>query len=332
METENVFASPRYDSDIVLVVEGEELHVHKWILTSQSPVFKAMFDGHFKEASQNEITLKEKDLQSMIQFLKLLYPSSMFLESYTPLDDESRLAVMALADEYQCVNLIKQCIDEAEITAKNVLQVLPHAVKYYQTALSRMYDVIKSGVSTSKLEELLPKIERKETSNTMLLTKCRFLESNLVQMQKAIISLLRDFLKEQSRANDLKKSLKDALEEIKKLKLPILRSSSLSSVTSSDFSFNTSLQSLPKRTVLAADSPCFHKVEVGELSKIKSCLHCKEKDRQKFIVSIPSCENTNEFLEMLLHGDDVANGIDLDEVRLSIWPKSSKMRRAKWTL
>ena len=297
-----MFASPRHDSDIVLIVEDEELHVHKWILTSQSPVFKAMFDGHFQEASQNEITLKEKDLQSMIQFLKLLYPSSMFLESYTPLDDESRLAVMALADEYQCVNLIKQCIDEAEITAKNVLQllqVLPHAVKYHQTALPRMYDVMKSGVSTSKLQEFLPEIESKETSNTMLLTKCRFLESNLVQMQRAIISLLRDFLKEQSRANDLEKSLKNVREKIKKLKLPFC-----------DFSFYPF-----ERTVLVtAASPCFHRVEVGELSKIKSCLHCKEKYKQKFIVSIPSCKNTNKFLEMLLNGDDVANGKDLDEV------------------
>ena len=306
MGTENVFASPRYDSDIVLVVEDEKLHVHKWILTSQSPVFKAMFDGHFKEASQNEITLKEKKLQSMIQFLKLLYPSSMFLESNTPLDDKCRLAVMALADEYQCVNLIKQCIDEAEITAKNVLQVLPHAVKYHQTALPRMYDIIKSGVSTSKLEELLPKIESKETSNTMLLTKCRFLESNLVQMQRAIISLLRDFLKEQSRANDLKESL------TKKLKHPFL-------------------QSLHEQTVLVtADSPCFHRVEVGELSKIKSCLHCKEKYKQKFIVSIPSCKNTNKFLEMLLNGDDVANGKDLDEVRAPFTGIALTFAPAQW--
>ena len=62
-----------------------------------------MFGGHLKEASQNNITLKEKDLQSMIQFLRLLYPSSMFSESKTPLNDESRLSVMALADEYQFV-------------------------------------------------------------------------------------------------------------------------------------------------------------------------------------------------------------------------------------
>ena len=319
---ENVFASPRNNSDIVLVVEDQELHVHKWILTSQSPVFEAMFQGDFQEASQDRITLKEKKLESMIQFLILLYPTSMFLESKTHLDDERQLSVMSLADEYQCVNLIKQCIDEAEITAKNVLQILPYAVKYQQTALPRMYDVIKSGVSTRELKKFLPEMESKETSDTMLLTKCHFLESNLVQMQKAIISLLRDFLKEQSRANDLEESLTDAREEIKRLKLPkdtIGSRSTRSGVSSYGFSFGTSptfsgvtlRQSLPTPTVLTADSRCPHRVEVGELSKIKSCLNCKEKYRQKFIVSIPSCENTNKFLKMLLNGDDVVNGIEL---------------------
>ena len=38
---ENAFASPWNDSDMVLVVEDQELHVHKSILTLQSPVFKA---------------------------------------------------------------------------------------------------------------------------------------------------------------------------------------------------------------------------------------------------------------------------------------------------
>ncbi len=118
---QNLFSSPWNDSDMVLVVQDQELHVHKWILKSHSPVFKAMFDGHFREASEDKITLKEKNFQSMVQFIKVLYPSSMFGEARPPLDDASRLTIMALAEEYQCVNLIKQCIDEAKITQENVL-------------------------------------------------------------------------------------------------------------------------------------------------------------------------------------------------------------------
>ena len=59
----------------------------------------------------------------------------MFEESRSPLNDESPLSVMVLADEYQCVNLIKQCINETEITPGNVLEILLYAVKYHQTSL-----------------------------------------------------------------------------------------------------------------------------------------------------------------------------------------------------
>ena len=197
-KNENVFASPWSGSDMVLVVEDQELHVHKSFLTLQSPVFKAMFDGHFREASEDKITLKEKDLQSMVQFLKLLYPWSMFREAKSLLDDENRLSILALAEEYQCVNLIQQCIDEAKITPENVLQILPCAVKYYPTALPRMYDVINWSAPTSKLEEVLPKLESKEISksHTLLLTKCRFLESSMVEMHDAMLSMMCDILKQ----------------------------------------------------------------------------------------------------------------------------------------
>ena len=194
---ENVFASPWNDSDMVLVVEDQELHVHKSFLTVLSPVFKAMFKDHYKEASEDKVTLEGKDLKSMVLFLQVLYPPSMFETSKALLNDEGRLSVMALAEEYQCVNLIKQCIDKAVITPKNVLNIMPFATKYYQTALPRMYHVIKRSVATGKLKELLPKIESKETSDTMLLTKCHFLESKVVEMQDALITLLRVVLNEQ---------------------------------------------------------------------------------------------------------------------------------------
>ena len=199
----NVFASPWNDSDLVLVVEDRELHVHRLILTLLSPVFKAMLDGNFREARKNKITLEGKELESMVLFLKLLYPSSMFEKSKAPLNDASRLSVMALADEYQCVNLMKQCIDETEITPGNVLKILPYVLKYHQAALPKMYDVIKRGVATSKLRKFLPEIESKEASDTMLLTKCDFLETTVVDMQDAIITLLRALLRQNKRSNTI---------------------------------------------------------------------------------------------------------------------------------
>ncbi len=192
---EYLFASPWDDSDMVLVVEDQELHVHKWILKSQSPVFRAMFDGHFQEAGQDKITLNEKNFESMVQFLKVLYPSSMFGGARVDLDDESLLSVLALADEYQCVNLIKQYVNDAKITPEIVVKMLPYVVKYHQTALPKLYDVMKWAIPTSKLEwSVLPKLESTEASNVMLLTKCHYLESNLVDMQNSMVRLIREFL------------------------------------------------------------------------------------------------------------------------------------------
>ena len=74
---ENVFASPWNDSDMMLIVEDQELYVHRSFLTVLSPVFKAMLDGHFKESSEDKITLEGKNLKSMVLFLQVLYPSSM---------------------------------------------------------------------------------------------------------------------------------------------------------------------------------------------------------------------------------------------------------------
>ena len=198
-----MFASPWNDSDMILVVQDQKLHVHRSILTLLSPVFKAMLDGNFREARKNKITLEGKELKSMVLFLKLLYPSSMFEKPKAPLNDASRLSVLALADEYQCVNLMKQCIDEAEITPENVLEILPYVLNYHQTALPKMYDVIKCGVATSKLKKFLPKIESKETSDAMLLIKCDFLEATVVDMKNAIITLLSALLRQNKRSDTI---------------------------------------------------------------------------------------------------------------------------------
>ena len=291
---ENVFASPWNDSDMVLVVEDQELHVHKWILKSQSPVFKAMLDGHFQEASQEKITLKEKDLQSMVQFLKLLYPWSMFREADSPLDDKSRLSIMALADEYQCVKLIQQCIDAAEITPENVLQILPYAITYYPATLPKMYDVINWSAPTSELEEVLPKLESKEISksHTLLLTKCRFLESSIVEMHDAMISMICDIL-EQKKMSTQPTQARGATQA------SVGFAGTLGSAFGGTFGPETN----------GVDSRCPHSISVREINKTKGCVHCKEKYKEKFIAPIPSCQNAQNFYNMLQRGDDVVTAV-----------------------
>ena len=58
---------------MVLTVEDEPFHVHRQILSLHSPVFKAMLNSQFKEATSTEIRLPGKKANEVLDFLKALY-------------------------------------------------------------------------------------------------------------------------------------------------------------------------------------------------------------------------------------------------------------------
>ena len=272
-EDKKVFASPWNNSDIVLVIEGKKLHVHRWILTSQSPVFQAMLEGHFQEASQHIIPLKEKKFKLMQKFLKILYPSCMFGEARVPLDDENLLAVLELADEYQCVNVIKQCIDEAKITPEIVLKLLPYAIKYHTSALPECYEVMNWSVPTAKLEKFVIPDQKSDVSVDMLLAKCRFLESVLIERHDLMISLIDDY-------------------------------SILKQISPNNHSHTYYAQSLP-----GLDCKCpAGQLSVKNIGAIKKCNKCLERFKWKFIAPIRSCSGakSNAVMSMLKQDDEIA--------------------------
>ena len=67
------FSEPWEDSDLILVVEDEKFHVHRLILSMNSPAFKAMFKSQFKEATSEEIPLPAKKASEVLDLLKLIY-------------------------------------------------------------------------------------------------------------------------------------------------------------------------------------------------------------------------------------------------------------------
>ena len=67
------FTEPWDYSDLILVVENEKFHVHRALLSMNSPVFKAMFQSQFKEATSSEIPLPEKKANEVLDFLKQIY-------------------------------------------------------------------------------------------------------------------------------------------------------------------------------------------------------------------------------------------------------------------
>ena len=202
-----VFSTPWKKSDVVLVVHGKEFHVHRSILTMQSPVFEAMLDGHFKEATQKKITLKGKTSQDMLQFLKLLYPPNMLNEPLVSFTDEKVFKMLALADEYQAENVIKQCLQETKITPENALKIRPYAVKYNKSVLGKcneVNEVIKRNIATSEIKKEFISGQDKELLEELLVTKCHFLESVVVDAY----DLLKDMLEKTLVSEEDKISMK----------------------------------------------------------------------------------------------------------------------------
>ncbi|GMT30072.1 hypothetical protein PFISCL1PPCAC_21369, partial [Pristionchus fissidentatus] len=91
-------------NNVVLIVEGKKLHLSKDYLAVHSPVFSAMFYGDFAEKNQAKIELKEVKYEEFVDFLNVIYPTSIEITASTVAH------ILQLADIYQ----VKCAIDRAE--------------------------------------------------------------------------------------------------------------------------------------------------------------------------------------------------------------------------
>lgn len=60
-------------TDCVLEVENELFHVHKVVLSSASPYFKAMFTGGLKECEMSRVKLQGVCPTSMARIITFMY-------------------------------------------------------------------------------------------------------------------------------------------------------------------------------------------------------------------------------------------------------------------
>lgn len=59
--------------DVILEVEGKQLHVRKQVLAENSPVFRRMFESDFKERRDVKIPLPGKKYKDFEMFLHTFY-------------------------------------------------------------------------------------------------------------------------------------------------------------------------------------------------------------------------------------------------------------------
>ena len=197
----SVFSQPWNGSDVVLVVEEKEFHVHRYILSLQSPVFKAMFNGNFRDAKQDKIELEDDKYEAMLEFLKLLYPATMFDEDNLNINDKNILRILEVADKYAAINVIKQCMKETErIRPINTMRLLPYAARH-KLPLEKIVDVTVRHVSTEELERFSPELSDQSVYINTLLTKCRLQEKIAEQTYTTMLDLVAKYVAEVDKGN-----------------------------------------------------------------------------------------------------------------------------------
>ncbi|XP_028396754.1 kelch-like protein 3 [Dendronephthya gigantea] len=188
------FSKPWRRSDAVLVVESKELHVHRYILSLQSPVFEAMFNGNFKDATQERIELKDDDYFAMNEFLKLLYPTIMLGDEIVEIDDDNIFDILEIADKYTAIDVIKRCMNEAgNLEPENTLRLLPYAARH-ELPLEKILDVIARRIPTETLENFAPEIRDNSVYIKTLQRKCRFQENVINDKNTMLLYLLKKYV------------------------------------------------------------------------------------------------------------------------------------------
>ncbi|XP_045209138.2 BTB/POZ domain-containing protein 6-like [Mercenaria mercenaria] len=137
-------------SDITFFVgnKGERVLAHKFMLTSRSQVFYAMFYGQLAETGQGVI-IPDIEAEVMKTFLRFLYTEEVDI---TP---DTVMALMYTAKKYAVQILVDKCRDylETEINNDNVCTILEQAHLFdeqnlrnncFTTIFSNSTDVLKS--------------------------------------------------------------------------------------------------------------------------------------------------------------------------------------------
>ena len=97
-------------SDVVLLVEGEKLHVHWAVLAMCSPVFEKMFTSECQEKEKKEICRPGKKANEVKELLQVIYPT---VERKPPdeIKGENCHLLLSLAHEYQMAAITQRCED-----------------------------------------------------------------------------------------------------------------------------------------------------------------------------------------------------------------------------
>ena len=184
------FSEPWEDSDLILVVEDEKFHVHRLILSMNSPVFKAMFKSQFKEATSKEIPLPEKKAGEVLDLLKLIYFKHVIQEpvEITMLNVEH---LLKLSDEYEIKHVFESCVSFVEKQPKlkqNVMKLRKMAAMY---SLNSVLEGCEDFLENLKLKTLREIVDFKDLDRDTLQ---HFLEQRIERLEKFVDQVYPEYM------------------------------------------------------------------------------------------------------------------------------------------
>ena len=113
-----LFLDPQF-SDVVLLCQGEETRAHRVILSTRSPVFRAMLQSEMSECVTGKIQIDDANKDVLKEMMRYMYCAKVD-EKFTQFK-----VLLILADKYQVDELIKYCGTKMveSLNKDNVLQI-----------------------------------------------------------------------------------------------------------------------------------------------------------------------------------------------------------------
>lgn len=192
--------------DLILVVEDKELHTHRAVLASASPVFQLMFTNGMKETNPScypqRIKLGEVSYKCCENLLRFLYCGETLL-----LDGPSTAQLLQCAHKYQFDDLVEAIIKLliANMTTQNILD-LYNCSKFYNlealensclTWLEKRFEEVHTELDYAQCPKpLMDKLLRSEkievvSEVSMLSAVLRWIELNGEEGRKEASYMLR---------------------------------------------------------------------------------------------------------------------------------------------
>jgi len=177
------------ESDVVLLVEGKQLHCHRLILSLQSEVFNAMFHQDFKEKESKEIPLPGKSHRKIKEMLSVLY------DTRNKITEENFDFLLDLSEEYQVAQLHSACVDfitNADKSGVKAIKFIPVLNRY---GLKNLEEICLDSLKTTGLDIITDHEDFQKcddfTKNLITSTRGEYLERLMNEYRKDMDSLLR---------------------------------------------------------------------------------------------------------------------------------------------